>query len=815
MVRARWPGPRLLACRTLCAVVQSARSRTWGSEFAQPLLGVVVSLRLETFGGLALAGSAAQHAHQRRRLALLALLAASGERGVSRDQLYAFFWPESSAESARHSLEQLLYALRKALDAPLFVQANPLTLDHEVVGSDRRDLELALARGSLEEAVALHRGPFLDGFHLTDAPEFERWVEAERARLLEQYKTALDMLASAAAATDDRDAAVRWSRMLAAADPMSARAALTVMKALAAAGDSAAALQQARRYELMVQEELGAAPDAAIAKFAAELRAHSFPPHKAPERGAVDQAITASSSATLPVAPHTGHLRSRWPVFAAGAVVVVLALAALARTSSSGGGAAPTARIRTPALSDSLARLPSIVVLPLTNLNADRNDAYFADGMTDELINKLTRIPGLRVIARTSSFAFKGRHTDVRTIAESLGVSNVLEGSLQKTGSRLRLTLQLISAADGSARWSDSYERDLEDVFVVQDEIARAVLGALTTQLAPPSGGGRLKVPTRDLAAFDAYLRGRQQFNVRTDSALRLAIVFYNQAVALDPRYASAYSGIADSYALLGTGNYSDYSPREDFGRARDAANRAIALDDSLAEAHLQLGFIQMLYDFDWAGAERQFQIAMRLDPTLARVHLSRSVLLDWRELHDEAIESARRSQSSDPLSASATTEVGRALFYARRYDESLVELRRAYLLDSNFSRLHLTLGEVYAKMGMMPEAVAALRRVSGISGRSPRARALLAYVLATSGERAEATEILEELRGRWRRGRIGAFDVAVAHAGLGNRDSTFTWLDRSYDDRSIKPILMDPTFDALRSDARFAALMARLRLSR
>lgn len=791
------------------------------SALAQTSPHTAQPLRLETFGGLRLVGAQAGSAHQRKRLALLAVLAASGDRGVSRDVLYAYFWPETSADAARHSLEQLLYALRRSLGESLFSGTNPLLLNPEIITSDWADFERATTRGLLPDAVGLYRGPFLDGFYISDAPEFERWAESERARLAERYKAALVTLAEGADAALVHASAIRWWRMLAVADPLSGRVSCGLMRALAAAGDLAAALREAYRHETVVQQELGSAPDPAVTALARELRAgaaaerampavSTTPPpqslgsHEAVAAGSIDAQI--EPSAVVRSVPRR-WTRGRWLLVVGVSLAATLLLATSTRDRSAG------AARRSNGSETSGANLPTIAVLPFTSHGGDPESEHFADAMTDELITQLAKTGVLRVTARTSAFAFKGHNTDVRAIADSLGVANVLEGSVQRVGSRIRLRVRLANAVEGASRWSDSYDRELEDVFAVQDDIARAVVGALRAELGRDVEPRLVRVARTNLAAYELYLRGKQEWYVRSDSALRLAIDYFNRAIALDSAYAAAYAGVAGAYTLIGTGNYGDYNAREDYRKALTAARKAISLDDSLADGHSVLGFIKTVFERDWTGAEAEFARASELDPTYSQAHLQRSTLFTWLGRNDEAIASARRSQATDPFSAVASAELARALFFARRYDDALAELARTHAIDSGFPRLFLTRGEIYVKKNMLTEAIADLRRAAMVSSRPPRANSLLAYALATAGQRDEALRILSELQGRWRAGRIGAFDIAVAYAGLRDYDQAFAWLDRSYDDRSIRPFIMDPIFDDLRADPRFARLRRKLRL--
>lgn len=313
--------------------------------------------------------------------------------------------------------------------------------------------------------------------------------------------------------------------------------------------------------------------------------------------------------------------------------------------------------------------------------------------------------------------------------------------------------------------------------------------------------------------ARELYALGFRQWESRSDSSLRRAVDYYSQAIEKDPKYAAAYAGLAAAYAYLGTGNYSDFEPREAGIRAKAAAQRAITLDDSLADAHAVLGFVRMLYDYDFTGADAAFQRALALDPTNTRTLQLYSIFLDWMGRFDEAVEKARSAVTLDRRSVSISTEFARALFFAKRYDEALTELERAKTLDSTFSRIYLTAGEIYAMKRQYSRAIAELSRDAGTPGRPPRTQAFLGLVLARAGQRARAERILEDLKARARVGGVGAFDVATVYIGLGDYDQAFLWLDRAYDDRSLRPFIMDPTFEDVRRDPRMTVLFNRIGL--
>ncbi len=759
----------------------------------------VTPFRLETFGTLVLRGQedgtpVADHGQQGWRLALLAVLAASGKQGCSRDRLLLLFWPDTSQQRARHSLEQLLYKTRKSMGESLFAGVNPLRLNPAVITSDVEEFQHALDTGDLETAVDHYRGPFLDGFYLSDSPEFEEWVTGERTRLEEEYVKALERLAQSTEDLGNHEAAVGWWRKLSANDSLSSRFAIGLMRSLANAGDHAAALRHAEQYDRLVREELGTSMGPEIASLVSEIRAHaSVQPPSIP--GTATLALPRPV-VSLPRQETTTALRSpprlrRAILIGVGALSLAAALFAASRLRD--GPANPPI---TPEL--------SIAVLPLTNLSADPADAALADGMTEELIGVLGRTGNLRVIASTSVFALKDRRMDVRQIADSLHVSHVVEGGLQKVGSRLRMQIRLVDARDGTTRWSETYDREFEDVFTVQEEIARAVAQELDVRLLAGNdpAASPVRHSTQNIAAYEWYLRG-------IDAGFRQhrheeGAEHFRRAISIDSTYAAAYAGLARMYVLMST-NRDDR--REWVADAEQAARRALALDDSLAEAHEALGWAQLYEDFP--SAEADFKRAIALDPrSHAHEGLAHLYMLTGRPV--EQLREARLALETDPFSHTAIREMARALLVNGRCDEALNLLRPLKVLSPPVGFAGIIGGQCYATNGMWPEAIAEFRWAEEHSAGS--APAFLGYALARAGRRDEAMDILSDLLAG-RDYSHGAFGIAVVYTGLRDYDQAFAWLDRAVDENSVNRDLMLPVFEDLHRDPRFERLKARLGL--
>jgi TolB-like protein/Tfp pilus assembly protein PilF len=446
----------------------------------------------------------------------------------------------------------------------------------------------------------------------------------------------------------------------------------------------------------------------------------------------------------------------------------------------------------------------SLAVLPLDNLSGDPGQEYFADGMTEALIADLARVRGLRVISRTSSMAYRNSGKTLPQIARELNVDAVVEGSVLRAGDRVRITTQLISADSDHHLWSDSYERDLEDVLALQSEVARAIAGEIQLKLAPPQARAAERLV--DPAAFEAYLKGRHHWTRRTGPDLRKSIEYFEAAIAIDPDWALAHSGLAQSYVLLANFDPSE-QPRDSMPRARAAAERALELDDELAAAHTALAAVREFYDWDWEGAAAEFRRALELDPSDATAHF-------WYGMHhmsskkEDALEHLRRARDLDPLSPIIGTGMGIVLMNAREYDRSIRTLRETLELEPDFAFARVFLARAYATKGMHAESVEVAERLAKTDSAS-RSRAALAEAYAGAGRREDALRILEEIRGS----AVYPLSVVYVYAALGEADAAFDWLEKAYERRQLGLawIRVIPALDPLRSDPRFDDLLRRI----
>ena len=447
----------------------------------------------------------------------------------------------------------------------------------------------------------------------------------------------------------------------------------------------------------------------------------------------------------------------------------------------------------------------SIVVLPFANLSPESENEYFADGMTEEIINALANVPGLRVIARTSAFAFKGVSQDVREIGKQLGVGTVLEGSVRRAGARLRITAQLIDVSGGHHLWSERYDRDLEDVFAIQDEIAKIIARRLRPDEGAPAQRER---PTDNLDAYEAFLLGRFYFAKGTPEDYARSVQHYERASELDPDFAQAYAGQAQTWvyrALLA-------EPSDRFPSAERAAKKALDIDQGLSDAHAAVGSVRFFHDWDWIGAIEAFERAIALNPnSVTALQLASGALANFGS--PDAVTYARRSVALDPLSAEANRALAWAFFQAGAFTESLEYARQALQLAPDFVLAHLSIGMALLETGPFDEAEAACRRVLEI-WPEPYARFLLAQVYVRMGRREDAQEQVRDLE-RLAGGTEGQVEVsaALAHAALGNVDEAFECIDRAIEARDSVVVSL-PTYsgwDPLRSDPRFEVILRRL----
>ena len=487
---------------------------------------------------------------------------------------------------------------------------------------------------------------------------------------------------------------------------------------------------------------------------------------------------------------------SRWALgaFALAILLIVALLAGLGRFGSRGGQA-----------------MESVAVLPFENTGGDPEAEYLSDGISDSLINRLSRLPHLRVIARASVFRYKGKHPDLASVARELGVRAVVSGRVSPRGDGFAVSVELMDARENKQLWGATYNRRSSELVVAHEELAAEVAERLRLELTPSERTLLAKRDTADPEAYRLYLRGRYLSNERTEAALRKAIEYFQEAIARDPRYALAYSGRADVHSTMATSYNKRVAPREAYSRARAAALRAVEIDAELSEAHASLGQILVQFDWDWPGAEREFRRALELNP-------SNGVALHWRShcylaqgRFDESARDAVRALDTDPVSVMLNIHLGEHQHLARQYDLAIEQYRRALELSPNHPNARPLLALVYEAKGMYAEAIAELEAAEPFWAGTSRVRGPLGRVYGLAGRRAEALRVLRELvRDRAGPKYIAADDIAAVYIGLGETDQAFAWLRRACEERAtaLVNLKVDPAFDGLRGDRRFDDLL-------
>lgn len=807
--------------------------------------------------GAPLGGQAAQ----RHRIALLALLARSPERGLGREKLMGYLWPESDTERARNLLNVSIYVLRKALGEDALVSGGDhLRLNADVVRSDVAELEAAVAAGEHERVVAAYGGPFLDGFFLSNAPEFDQWSARERDRLAGSYAAAVEALAEAAEARRDLTAAAGWWKTLAAQDPYDSRVARRLIQALDAAGNPAAALQHAAIHERLLRDEFGVAPDPGTQAAADAIRRQrdapgaaaasagagssvdageavgdaeaGAPAESGPSSGAPKAVEGAAAGSVLPRAdtsrPRPVSRRMlRWGGAAAAVVLAVWLAATLASSpnpragAGSAGGSGTAGGVRGDVASNTpgvgrTAAARSIAVLPFVNLGPDPEDEYFSDGLAEELIGALARIGALRVAARTSSFAFKGKTGDIRQIGEALNVATVLEGSVRRQGDRLVVTAQLIDVRDGYHIWSESYERQLTEIFDIQRDLALRIAAALEAELTPGERARLAARPTQDVDAYASYLKGRHFWNQRTSAGYERAVEHFQRAIAADPEFAAAYAGLAGVHSLQGMAGAVEAQAAR--GLARTAALRAVELDAGNAEARAVLGLYLHAYEWNVAAAEREFLQSIALDPNSSFARVWYGNLLSATGRYDEAVEQKRTAVELDPLVPAVYETLAFTLVRAGRLEEAAQHVESALELDSTYWRAHAVAGLIHERRGRADDAIRAYERANELArARYHRTQADIARVLAGNGRRDEARRLVAELRLDPEAARVHDTGVATALLALGETDAAFAWLEDALRQRHphLANIGGDARFAGFDGDRRFEELLGRVGMRR
>ena len=458
--------------------------------------------------------------------------------------------------------------------------------------------------------------------------------------------------------------------------------------------------------------------------------------------------------------------------------------------------------------SHSSPKIRSLAVLPLESLSGDASQDYFADGMTDALIADLGQISALRVISRTSVMTYKRVRKSLPEIARELNVEAVVEGTVLRSGERVRITAQLIQVPDEKHLWAQSYEGDLQDTLALQNNVARAIAEQIQVTLNRREEAALENSKKVNPEAYDAYLKGRYFWNKRTGEGLKKAVDYFDSAIATEPSYAKAYSGLADSYALMGDWEYGILSPRDAFPRAKEAATKALALDENLSDAHTSLAFILDLYDWGWASAEKEYKRALALNPGYATAHHWYAWHLMVMGRNGEGIAELKKAESLDPLSLIISADLADALCIARRYDESVQQSQKTIAMDPYFAVAHYQLGQVLEQKHEYDKAIAEFRRAIELSGGNTTFESNLANAYAVSGRKEQAMKIVKDLESRRSQDSSTDSNIALIYVGLGDNARAMIWLNKAFEARFNPSILPRPVFDPLRSDPRFQDLL-------
>jgi eukaryotic-like serine/threonine-protein kinase len=461
---------------------------------------------------------------------------------------------------------------------------------------------------------------------------------------------------------------------------------------------------------------------------------------------------------------------------------------------------------------------PSIVVLPFLNISADPENEYFCDGLAEELISTLTKIERLRVVARTSAFAFKGKDDDIREIGSKLNVNTVLQGSVRKAVNRLRITAQLINVSDGYHLWSERYDREIEDVFALQDELSFAIVSALKVKLLGEEKQALLNRYRDNLDAYNLYLKGRYFWGKRPSSGdIEKGIEYFQRAIETDPGYALAYAGLADSYAILGSWENGTYPPHEAMPKAKAAAQKALELDDQLAEAHASLAFVNLHYDWDWRRAEAGCKRAIESNPNYVVAHHWYSHQLMATGRIEESLAESEKCLELDPLDQIINTHLAWHYHSSRQYDQAIEQCDRTFEIAPGSFWLSYFLALAQEQKGLYDDAISNFQGAATLSGNVTFAAAALGHAYGVAGRKSEARSVLNELIRQSEQRFVPSYDIAIVHTGLGEKDQAFEWLQKAYEERTgwMAYLKVEPRLDSLRDDQRFTDLLVRVGFAR
>ena len=771
-------------------------------------------IELRTLGALELTSAESRAVSsvlaQPRRAALLCYLALALPRGFHRrDTLFALFWPEQDAEQARHALRQSVYFLRRALGAKSIVSRGDeeLALAPDQVCCDVWAFDAAVDQGRPADALALYRGELLPGFHISAAPEFERWLDEERARVRQLAVEAGWALASARERGGDAAGAAEAARHSVALSPTDETALRRLILLLERLGDRAAAVRVYEAFAWKLEEEYELKPSAETRALVARIRAEpkesqaAAPDHRS---GLSPPGVTASPPVEGGGVVPTRLRRPRTSWNRVGILVVTLAALTVA-------GWAIRNQLRPPTL-----EIRRLAVLPLANLTGDERQEYFVVGMHEALVTELSQLPELTVISRQSTVQYQGTNRPVPVIARELGVDALLEGSVFRAEDSLRITVQLIRADPEGHMWAGTYHGALRNAIALQGEVARAVGHAIHTRAAPEPDA-RLAASSVRPEAQEAYLQGlyhleRQMVTMDLTpperlAALRNAVTYLENAVALAPEWAAAQAKLARAYHWIAS-SYVKLAP-EFYPKSKTAALRALELDPNEAQAHASLGFVLFNHEWDWEGAERSIQRALALDPNSH--HWIYAMFLVAVGRYDEAITHYQQAQERNPLSPILKGQLAYAYSCAGRHDEAIAELEKLQArIGPDSDWLRAAFGELYLTKSMYPEAIAALEGAVAVSDSNAGSVALLAYGYARAGRVGDARRLV-----LWLEQRPGQWYAPQLYTALGDTGRAIAMVRSAFEQRSgyVVYLRCATAYPALRNQPQIREIVRRIGL--
>lgn len=695
-------------------------------------------------------------------MALLAMIARAGQRGISRDRLQATLWPDADDEQRRSALKQAIYALRRdAGVGELFLGTHELRLNPDDVRCDVVEFDDLVRRAEYERAATLCDGPFLDGFRLPAVPEFEYWMEEERRALGRSLATTLERLARSAIERADPAAAVQWSRRLAALEPLNAHHTVALMQALLAAGDRTGALQQARIYEELIAQALDLPPDESVVALAREIREGRVVPARV--------SIRATPAAAAPVA-------------------------AAASPAAETAPAPPSA----PPL--------SVALWPFTSIPGDADAGYLCDGLMEELISALGRKQELSLFGRLSSSLARDGVPDLPAIAANSGVTALLEGSVRRSGDTVRIIARLLRVRDGNVLWTERFDRQVEDVVAMEEQVALAIAEAVDRELRVATGLPR--APSARERADELYAAGMRAWTPQ-GAGLGQGLEEFRQAVAIDPGHARSHAALAESYTQLA---FYGFMPATRAAVLADAASReAMRLAPDIADSHVARGTCLLWIDRDFDAGTRELERALQLNPTFV---VAQARLAFVRLCHDGPLETERAVAQRAATVAGATglsrVMYGQQLLAAARYNEAIDALLAAIDTEAPSFLAYHWLGVAYVETGKGAEAVAAAVAEASISGQHPWALSNLVIACAAAGQRRRAETLMETLKARASAGYVQASVLGLAHAALGDVDTGMSFLERAIEERDPSMMMLRtfPMFAVFRRHPRFRALL-------